>query len=326
MTTTLANQSTTASNEHFLATPTCIREQVVAYYTAATADYKVWSKGFNMHFGYWRLGINPFNREAMLNEMNLQVLARLNLPADRPARIADLGGGTGATARSLVAARADLTVDVVTIAPNQVELGETLNRHAPHGDAITMHCADYVHTGLPSNAFDAVIMVESACHAEGATKATLMREAYRLLKPGGRLIMADAMLRQAVPNQNLLGRVMTRLYERWCVSWAVPEMCRIDLMPMVLKYIGFQEPKIENWSNNVMMSVAHVPILASYFAIAEVIKARGWLPTWRWRHIVASILTPLLGLYRCTFTYSAMIADKPLMNQESHHARIDLAL
>jgi len=63
-----------------------IRQRVLAYYNAATTDYRAWSREFNMHFGYWRFGLNPFRREPMLHELNLQALARLNLPRDRPAR------------------------------------------------------------------------------------------------------------------------------------------------------------------------------------------------------------------------------------------------
>src|SRR6185436_15517739 len=115
-----------------------IRTRVLAYYNAATTDYRAWSREFNMHFGYWRPGLNPFRREPMLHELNLQALARLNLPTDRPARLADLGGGTGATARAGVAAYPNLSVDVVSLVPKQVTLGRAANAAVPRGDAISM--------------------------------------------------------------------------------------------------------------------------------------------------------------------------------------------
>ncbi|PTU75792.1 methyltransferase type 11 [Pseudomonas mangrovi] len=288
-----------------------IREQVLQYYTAATEDYRTWSRGMNMHFGYWRWGMNPFRREAMLQEMNQQVLARLQLPLERPTRLADLGGGTGATARSAVASYPELAVDVVTIVPTQIEIGRRLNEQAERGHAISMHCVDFTATGLPAESCDAVCMIESACHAEGPTKAAVLAEAYRLLKPGGHFLMVDAMLLRELPEKGVLSRLMAKVYWRWCLSWAVPEMCRQDLLPAALRAQGFDEPKIENWSWKVAPSVAHVPLFATYFAIVEIIKARGRLPLWRWRHIAASLLTPLLGLRRCTFTYGAVLARKP---------------
>ena len=47
------------------------------YYEEAGPDYAAWSQHFNMHFGFFRRGMNPFNREAMLEQMNHEVLDRL---------------------------------------------------------------------------------------------------------------------------------------------------------------------------------------------------------------------------------------------------------
>lgn len=288
------------------------RQQLLAYYTEAALDYGAWSRGFNMHFGFWRPGLNPFRRESMLEELNAQVLSRLQIPTTGPARLADLGGGTGATARAAVARCPQLAVDVVTIVPRQVEIGSRMNADAPRGDAVTMYCADYTSTGLQAGAFDAVCMIESACHAQGPTKSAVLAEAYRLLKPGGRLVMVDAMLLRPVPTKGPLAALMNRVYRRWCVSWAVPELCRLDLLPDAMHKIGFEDARFENWSWKVAPSVAHVPLFASAFALVEIVKARGRLPLWRWRHIVASLLTPLLGLRQRTFVYGAATATKPL--------------
>jgi hypothetical protein len=67
-----------------------------------------------------------------------------------------------------------------------------------------------------------------------------------------------------------------------------------------------------DWSWRIAQSVAHVPFLSTRFALTELVKARGRLPTWRWRHIVASFLTPLLGLRRSALRYVAVVARKPL--------------
>ncbi len=287
-----------------------VRDQVLAYYTAAALDYRAWSGGFNMHFGYWRSGLNPLRRESMLEELNTQALSRLRL-APGHSRLIDLGGGTGATARAAVLSYPEVRADVVTIVPKQIEIGTLLNQQAPRGDAITMHCADYTATGLPEESYDAVCMIESACHAQGPTKRALLQEAYRLLKPGGRLVMVDAMLLREVSSTGPLASLMSHIYRRWCIAWAVPELCRLDLLPGAMSSIGYEDVQFDNWSWNVAPSVAHVPLFASAFAVVEIVKAKGRLPLWRWRHIVASLLTPLLGLRRCTFAYGAVTATKP---------------
>lgn len=288
-----------------------IRQRILSYYAVATPDYRAWSANFNMHFGYWRRGMNPFHREGMLQEINQQVLSRLELPRDQALRLADLGCGTGATARAAVACHPQLTVDAVTLVPNQIALGQRLNEKSARGDAISMHEADFANTPLTSSQFDAVYMIESACHAAGPTKSAVLQEAFRLLKPGGRFIMVDAVLRHELPNNGFLPRIVRSIYRRWCTSWAVSELCRLDLLPGAMMATGFEKPCVEDWSWRVAPSVAHAPLLSIYFAVTECIKARGRLPMWRWRHIVAALLTPLLGLRRSSFAYVAIVARKP---------------
>src|SRR5215472_16363293 len=70
------------------------------YYSEAGPDYAAWSPEFNMHFGYYRTSTNPFNREAMLEQMNAEVLARLQLDGVAEPQLLDLGCGLGATLRS----------------------------------------------------------------------------------------------------------------------------------------------------------------------------------------------------------------------------------
>ena len=78
------------------------------YYSEAGPDYAAWSPEFNMHFGYYRAGANPLRRECMLEQMNVEVLARLRLADNPELMLLDLGCGLGATLRSIArrAARA----------------------------------------------------------------------------------------------------------------------------------------------------------------------------------------------------------------------------
>ena len=42
-------------------------EELIAYDEEAGPDFGQWSPGCNMHFGFYRFGMNPFRREPMLN-------------------------------------------------------------------------------------------------------------------------------------------------------------------------------------------------------------------------------------------------------------------
>src|ERR1700756_4386781 len=90
------NSETMASQEEVASAQIGLEQ----YYIEAGPDYAAWSREFNMHFGFYRAGANPLGREAMLERMNGEVLARLQLDSVAEPRLLDLGCGLGATLRS----------------------------------------------------------------------------------------------------------------------------------------------------------------------------------------------------------------------------------
>src|SRR4051794_14206467 len=112
------------------------REQIglEQYYSEAGPDYGAWSRDFNMHFGYYRAGANPLDREAMLEQMNAEVLARLRLDGFAEPQVLDLGCGLGATLRSFARRVPRSRLLGVTRVPWQVEQARALNEAAGCGD------------------------------------------------------------------------------------------------------------------------------------------------------------------------------------------------
>src|ERR1035438_1407578 len=139
------------------ATRPSTRDAVVRYYSEAGPDYAAWSRNLNMHFGYWVWGLNPFDREAMLEHANQEVVRRLGLTA-QSRRVLDLGCGLGATARFLAARHPHVRVTGVTIVPWQIQQARRLSE----GRAIDFLEGDYCATPCADHAFDAAYAVESS--------------------------------------------------------------------------------------------------------------------------------------------------------------------
>ena len=159
------------------------------YYSEAGPDYAAWSREFNMHFGYYRAGANPLHRESMLEQMNVEVLARLNVNGIAEPQLLDLGCGLGATLRSFARRLPGAELTGVTRVPWQVEHARALNDAASCGKRIRVVEGDYEDAPLlPSSSYDGVYALESSCHAHGADKGLLLREAYRFSRLGGRLV------------------------------------------------------------------------------------------------------------------------------------------
>jgi SAM-dependent methyltransferase len=277
---------------------------VRALFSEAQEDFRRWSPGYNMHFGWWEPGMDTFHREPMLEKTNEEVAAALALPANAPSRVIDLGCGAASTSRTVARLHPRCDVTAVTIVPEQIALGSRLNRGAGLARRIAFMLSDFAGTWAGTSSQDAAFAIESFCYGEGAGKRPAVREAARLLKPGGRLVVVDGFLLREP--HGALGWV----YRRWCASWAVGELARLDAFESALRDAGFEAIEVRDLFWKVAPSAAHIPLVATVHTLRELWKSRGRLSAWRWKHIAASWLSIAIGLARGTFRYAMVTARK----------------
>jgi cyclopropane fatty-acyl-phospholipid synthase-like methyltransferase len=284
-------------------------DRLIAYYEGAGLDFEHWSPAFNMHFGYYRRGLNAFRREPMLNEMNRQVLDRLQLPqarTDRDHLILDLGCGVGATTRYAARRFPHARVVGLTVVPWQVKYGTELNKRAGLDERAKLLLADYTKSGLPTATAAGAYAIESSCHAEGREKNAFIQEAARLLRPGARLVIADGFIKNPrIP----LGRVFTRLHEEICRSFVLPEMAVIDDFAAALKHHGFTDIELEDASWRVAPSALHAPLAVLWFR-AQKLWRHQRLSEASTNNLRGSLLTAILGANRRKFAYYLVSATR----------------
>ena len=281
--------------------------RIKGHYRAVAQDFRAWSPKLNMHFGYWDSNINPMHREDMLECVNVEVLNRLDLPPTGPALLADLGCGAGATARTIAQRRVETTIDAVTVVMEQILQGAELSHALGLRHKVKFRLADYTNTRLPAAQYDGVYALESACHARGADKRPLLREMFRLLKPGGRLVIVDAFLRSSRP----LPRVIDSLYRSWCRNWVVSELAEIGAIRASLADQGYTHVSIDDITWRIAPSALQIPFFATGFAARELWRARFKLGNWRIGHILASYASFLMGCWLPGFGYYVVTARKP---------------
>jgi len=272
------------------------RESLLRYYSEAGPDYAAWSPNFNMHFGYWTWGVNPLNREAMLERANEEVARRLDLD-ENPRHIVDLGCGLGATARFITRRYPQVRVTGVTIVPWQVNEARRLS-----SAAVEFLEEDYTATSFASSTFDGAYSLESSCHAPGADKAALIREAHRILKPGARLVVVDGFRKLDTPMCTLVRRA----YETICRCW-VMEAAHLQSFLRCLEETGFDDIQVKDASWRAAPSVAHVPWVSLRFLLQE---ARHGLTEQRKNNLLAPMVMALLGMARHRFGYYHISARK----------------
>jgi ubiquinone/menaquinone biosynthesis C-methylase UbiE len=276
---------------------------LVTYYTEAGMDYRAWSRNFNMHFGFYRWGMNPLALESMLEEMSRQVFRRLDLVAGM--KVLDLGCGLGAPARALIA-QYEVVATAVTKVEWQIAKARALSEALSARGSIEWKLGDYTALDLPAGAYQAAFSIEAACHAAGSSKEPFVKECSRLLQRGAKLVVADGFMKRSVGLPGwyaaLLG-YMTR-------SWAVERFADLAAFTACLERHGLQVLAAEDISWRIAPSVLHVPRVTLKFLAGELFLRRKRLNSVRWGHVAACLISPFIGLGRRYFGYYLITAQK----------------
>jgi MPBQ/MSBQ methyltransferase len=276
------------------------------YYSEAGPDYAAWSSEFNMHFGYYRAGANPLHRESMLEQMNAEVLDRLHVRGIAEPRLLDLGCGLGATLRSFARRLPRARLVGVTRVPWQVKQARELNHAAGCMERVRVLEADYEDTLLPGRSYDGAYAIESSCHAHGADKGALLAEAHRLLRPGGRLVVADGFLTDC----RFASAIQERIHRKLSECWVIEELGQLDLFTARLEQLGFAEIVVEDLQLRVAPSVAHIPWVTLKFLLTDVVFGKRKMTRARWNNVLAPLLLPLASAPLGSMTYCMIRATR----------------
>jgi len=175
-----------------------IKNRVISYYEETLSDYsKFWhtSKDLAIHYGF----ADKFTRthsDILLNENKfLADIAHIK----NTDLVLDAGCGVGGSAIWL-AKNYGTRVIGISISPSQIIKARENARNVGVEQLTEFYEMDYHHTSFPDETFDVVWAIESFCHSPD--KPTLFKEILRILKRGGRLIVADGFQkRQAVSEE-----------------------------------------------------------------------------------------------------------------------------
>jgi SAM-dependent methyltransferase len=252
---------------------------VDAYYSQTAEDYRLWSPRLNMHFGFWKPGMSLVDREAMLEQMNTEVFGRLRTRARPGSRVLDMGCGVGTVARSLSKFDPASRPIGITAVPSQAARAAT--EAARDGDtAPPIVIGDFCSCPFPDGSFDAVYSVESSCYAPGTSKLGFLREAARLIRPGGRLAVADAFLKSAEP----ACPVSRAAHRQLCELWALETLGHLDSFVDAAESVGFDDVEVEDISTNVLPSALHAPAVMAGWAAGIALGGPRRIDAWRWRN------------------------------------------
>ncbi len=224
-------------------------KDIIKYYDDTRFDYKVaWDNSPTpaVHFGFY--DENSSNHKDALMNTNRVLAERINIQAGE--KVLDAGCGKGGSSFWLAINKQAEAVGITPV-QSQIDDCKAQAKVLDLEKQTSFVLADYCNTPFEDESFDVVWACESLCHAKD--KSMFYKEAHRVLKPGGRLIIAEY-LRSNRP----LNPKGEKLIMSWLNRWAIDD---IDTETEHLnhgKSAGFQRVEIQDVTKNMKVSLRNL--------------------------------------------------------------------
>lgn len=277
-------------------------QRIIDYYRQTENAYKdSWdlNRSLAIHYGYWDNQVHSFPQS--LQRMNEVMMEEAGiLEGDR---VLDAGCGVGGSSVFL-AAVLNCRVTGITLSERQVEQARVNAQSRKVDDKAEFRVMDYAQTDFPDQSFDIVWGCESICYAHDKEK--FIREAFRLLKPGGRLVVADGFVSSFENNQHSKIR-------QWLDGWEVNYLESPERFNGFLQSAGFSHIRYRDISREAGRSSKRLYrfyFLASAYLVWKKINFSG-PPTDMQKRNIKACLYQYKGLRQGLWQYGLFAAQKP---------------
>lgn len=191
------------------------------------------------NFGYWEAGAKSQREasDALVDQLTARIVGKTG-------RILDVACGLGASTRRLAQSYAPGMITGINI--SRAQIAEAPAR-AP---GCAFRVMDATQLDFPDNHFDAVICVEAAFHFD--TRDKFLKEAHRVLKPGGSLVLSDILFRTMfnavvpfgqVPRANLIAGI-----DEYRTRLAAAGFAAVDVIDATAACLGGFRRHLAGWA------------------------------------------------------------------------------
>jgi tocopherol O-methyltransferase len=221
------------------------KNTIIHYYDVCESDYRyLWDldRSLAMHAGYWDETTKTLH-DALIRENEILAECAKIVSTDH---VLDAGCGVGGSSIFL-AERYRCRVTGITLSQKQAEKGAQCAQMRHLANPPQFLVRDFCCTEFPNHLFDVVWALESMCHAEN--KQQFVKEAYRILKPGGRLVVADGFA-----GKKRYSSLEESLMSKWLRGWGVDALETTEAFESHLQHEGFHHIQFKDITTHVLPS------------------------------------------------------------------------
>jgi tocopherol O-methyltransferase len=256
-------------------------ESVVRYYDETRFDYRAaWYNSDNLafHFGYHDESHVSHNDALENANQVLSEIAEIG-PNDH---VLDAGCGLGGSSCWL-AQRLRARVTGISVVPYQIKKARHIAAKRGLTDLTRFEVANYSLTAFEDQSFDVVWALESLCHA--SDKSLFYKEAARLLRPGGRLVLAE--YTRSDLNLSPHGEALMTC---WLEGWKIPSLLSQSQHMELAAKAGFSGIIFRDATKYTRPSLKRLYLRACcVFPLALSLRALGLRSALQHSNVVASV-------------------------------------